>query len=106
MRVLQPGGDGDFAREALGAEGGRELLPQHLDGDLALVLQVFGKVDGRHATLPKLALEAVTVGEGGGEALEGGAHDGSGRETIIGTWVFEKSSPTHSNGLSLVTARA
>ncbi len=104
--MLQTSGDGDLAREALGAECGRELLSQHLDGDLALVLQVFGKVDRCHATLPELALEAVPVGEGGGESFEGGGQDGSGRGTTMGASVFEKSSPKHSNGLSLVTASA
>ncbi len=34
---------------------------QDLDGDPAAVLQVFGEVDGGHAALAELALEAVAV---------------------------------------------
>ena len=41
---------------------------QDLDGDLAAVLEVLGEVDGGHAALAELALEAVAVGEGRGEA--------------------------------------
>ncbi len=36
--------------------------------DLAIVLQVLGEVDGGHTAGAELALDAVAVGESGGEA--------------------------------------
>ena len=39
-----------------------QLGVQDLDGDLAVVLQVLGEVDGGHAALAELAFEAVAVG--------------------------------------------
>ena len=39
--------------------GGGELGTEHLDGDLPLVPQVLGQVDGGHPALPELALEQV-----------------------------------------------
>ena len=38
--MLEPGRDPDLAGEALGAEAGGELGAEHLDGDLAVVLEV------------------------------------------------------------------
>ena len=66
--VLEARGDLDLAGEALGAEGGGELGTEDLDGDAAVVLQVFGEVDGGHAALAELPLDAVAAGEGGLEA--------------------------------------
>ena len=65
--VLQVGDGLDLAEEPLGADHRRELRPQHLDRDLAVVLQVLGEIHRRHAALPQLPLDAVAVGEGGGE---------------------------------------
>src|SRR5262249_20736578 len=42
---------------------------QDFDGNLAVVLEILGEVDGRHSTLPKLTLEAIAVGESGLEQL-------------------------------------
>ena len=61
--MLQGGGDLDFPEEALAAEHGRQLGAQHLDGDLAAVLEVLGEVDGGHATGAEFALDPVAVGE-------------------------------------------
>ena len=66
--MLEVGGDLDLGEEALAADDGDELGVQDLDGDLAAVLQVVGEIDGGHAALAELALDAVAVGEGGGEA--------------------------------------
>ena len=63
----------DLLHEALGAEHGGELGLQDLEGDLAVVLEVLGEVDRRHAALAELALDAVAIGEGGREAI-GGRH--------------------------------
>ena len=64
VRVLQPGGQLDLAQEPLGAERGGELGVEHLERDRAVVPEVLGEVDRRHAAAPELALERVAVGEG------------------------------------------
>ena len=56
--MLQVGGDPDLRQEPLGAEDGGELGAEDFDGDLAVVLQVVGEVDGGHAAAAELALEA------------------------------------------------
>ncbi len=61
--MLEVGGDLDLGQEAVPAQHGGELGVQHLDGDLAAVPEVLGEIDGGHATLAQLALEAVPVGE-------------------------------------------
>ena len=76
--MLKARGERDFLEESLGAQHGRELGVQHLHRDFALVAHVFGQVDRRHAARAKLALEAVTVGEGGGERWRRGGHDNEG----------------------------
>ncbi len=67
--MLQGGGGLDLDHEAVGAEDGGELGLEDLDGDLAVVLEVVGEVDGGHAAGPKLALDAVAVGQCRGEAV-------------------------------------
>ncbi len=59
--MLQVGGDLDLGQEAIAADDGAELGVEDLDRDLAAVLQVLGEVDGGHAALAELALEAVAV---------------------------------------------
>ena len=59
----------DLADKPLGAERGSEFGTEDLYGDLALVLQILGEIDRRHATGTKFALDGVAVGEGGGEAV-------------------------------------
>ena len=67
--MLQVGGVLDLAEEALGAEDGRELGAEDLEGDLAVVLQVVGQVDGGHAAAAELALDRVPVGEGSAQGV-------------------------------------
>ncbi len=67
--MLQRRGEFDLLEEALAAEDGGEFGAEHLDRDLAPVLQVLGEVDGRHATRTKLTLDAVAIGECLGEAV-------------------------------------
>ena len=62
--MLQVGGGLDLAQESLGADHGGELGAQHLDRDLAVVLEVVGEVDRGHAARAELALDAVAVGQG------------------------------------------
>ena len=65
-------------RNRSGADDGGELGAEHLEGDLPVVLEVVGEVDGRHAALAQLALDAVALVErpvqlaGGGHGLQGG----------------------------------
>ena len=69
MRVLEPGGEPDLALEPLRAERRGQLRMQHLERDGAVVSEVPGEVDRGHAAAPKLALEAVAVGQGGLERV-------------------------------------
>ena len=64
----------DFPGEPLGPDGGGQLGSQHLDRDLARVLQVLGEIDRGHAPLAQLPLEAVAVGERGGELGRDAGH--------------------------------
>ena len=64
----------DLLHEPLGAEHCRELRPQHLHRDLAVVLQILGEIDGGHAAFAEAALDAVAVGEGRGELLGDFSH--------------------------------
>ena len=52
---------------------GGQVLAQHLDGDLALVLEVHGEIHRRHAASPEFALDPVAVGQGGNQA-RGNSH--------------------------------
>ena len=72
--MLQLGGGLDFREEPLAADHGGELGAQHLERDLAVVLEVLGQVDGGHAARAELALDAVAVGEGGDQSVGGGVH--------------------------------
>ena len=48
---------------------------QHLERHLALVLEILGQVDGGHAALPKLALDAITIDQCRREPIGCRAHD-------------------------------
>ena len=61
VRMLQARRGADLAQEALTADRGAEIGVEHLDRDIAIVLEVVGEIHGRHAALPKFALEAVAV---------------------------------------------
>jgi hypothetical protein len=68
--VLQVRRGLDLLQESLGADHRRELGPQHLEGNPAVVPDVVRQVHGSHAARPELALDAVTVGQGNGQALQ------------------------------------
>lgn len=70
VRVLQPGRDLHFSEETLVAERRRQLGVQDLDRHRAVVLEVFGQVDGCHPAAAELSLEAIATGQGGGDASE------------------------------------
>ena len=63
VRVSQLRGDSDFVQESLGADRRGEVGAHHLEGDEAIVAQVAGEVDGRHAALPELALDGIAAGQ-------------------------------------------
>ena len=56
------------------AEDGRQFGSEDFHRHLAMVLQVLGEVDGRHAAFAKFFLDGVAVGQGGLEAVEIIAH--------------------------------
>jgi len=69
MRVSEIGHRLDFPKEPLCAQGPSQLRIEHLHGDLAMMLQVLGQVDGGHPAATDLAVESITVGEGRPEAF-------------------------------------
>jgi hypothetical protein len=70
VRMLEIGGGGDLGQEPLGPDDGGKFGAQDLDRHLAVVLEVFGQVDGGHAALAELALDAIAVGQRRCEALQ------------------------------------
>ena len=63
-----------LAQEPLGAQRGCEIGTQNFYGDLAMMLDVFGKVDGCHTAAAELRFNRVSVGEGGFQAVEEVGH--------------------------------
>src|SRR5438309_1812260 len=59
--------DLDLPQEPLGADRSREVAPEHLDRDFAVVLLVLREVNGRHAAPTELAVNGIAVREGRGE---------------------------------------
>ena len=72
VRVGETGGELDLAEEPLGADRGREVGPEDLEGDLAVVAEVLGQEHDGHAALAELALEVVAAGEAAVELLLAG----------------------------------
>ena len=58
----------DLDDEPLGAEHRGQLGLEHLERDLAVVLEVLRQKHRGHAALTEFALDAIAVGERGGEA--------------------------------------
>ncbi len=67
--MLEVGGDLDLGQEPFGAEHGGQLGAKDLHRDLAVVLEILREVHRGHAALAQLALNAVAVTKGGGEAV-------------------------------------
>ena len=74
VRVLQPGGHPDLTQEALDAEHGGELGTQHLQGDVAIVLEIACQIYRCHATGTDFTLDSVVLGEGRPETFERVGH--------------------------------
>ena len=62
--MLQPGSERDLFEEAVGAQRPGDLGTQHLEGDLAGMLEVPGEIDGRHPAPTELALDRVALRDG------------------------------------------
>jgi hypothetical protein len=67
VRVLELRRGLDLLQEPVGTDHGGQLGPQHLQCDLAVVLQIFGEIDGGHAAFAEAAFDAVAIGEGRGD---------------------------------------
>jgi hypothetical protein len=104
MGMLQGGSDLDLPEEALLAQGGRELLAQELDGDLAVVPKVVGEVHGGHSARTELALDAVAVSQGTGEPVEGLGRQGQATLRIEGGYAMLRGTSIYPRKASLVTA--
>ncbi len=72
--VLEPRSCPDLRKKAVAAQRGTQVGVQHLDGDIAFVADVVREVDRGHAALTEFALDAVAIGQRGGEACESLSH--------------------------------
>lgn len=72
--VGQLGRDPDLGEEPLPAERRREILEQHLDGHVTVVLEIAGQEDGGHAAVPDFPIYGVVASQGTLEALESFGH--------------------------------
>jgi len=68
--VLERRRDLDLLEETIRAQQGGQLRPKQLDRYPAVMLEVFRQVDRRHTALAHLTLDAVAVGEGGGQVVD------------------------------------
>ena len=70
--MLQPGGDPDLLEEAVRAERGDQLAAEDLERDRPVVPEILRQPHRRHPAPAELALDAVAVGQGSGEEVDGG----------------------------------
>ncbi len=63
--MLQVGGDAYLADKSFVSQHRRQFGMDHLDGDLAIVLQVLRQLDRRHAAATELPLDPVVAGKRG-----------------------------------------
>ena len=79
--MLQVRCDLDLGPEPLGTDHRGQLGTQHLDCDLAVVPQVLGEIDRRHAALAQFPLDAVATAKCGRQPSELGTHFGDNSAT-------------------------
>ena len=70
MRMAHARGGRDFHHEALGAEYGGQFGLEDLERDSAVVFQVLGEIDRRHAPAAHLPLDPVEDGQGSRQLIE------------------------------------
>ena len=70
--MLQSRSELDFPLEALGAYGFGDLIVKNLERHGTVVSQIVRKIDGGEPTAAELALNAVTVVQGGFESVARG----------------------------------
>ena len=70
MRMLQLRRRLDLAEKALAAKCRAEIRVQHLDGDIAVVLEIVREVDSGHAASADVTLDAVPVPDRGRESFD------------------------------------
>jgi len=68
VRVVEAGSEPDLPEKSPPPQRFGELGMEHLERDVAVVLDVVGEVDRGHPSRPELALDTITVGEGRSEA--------------------------------------
>ena len=68
--MVEGGRDLDFPEEPLGAERGRKLRAQELEGDETFVLEIAGEVHRGHSAAAQLALDRVAAEQGSVELGE------------------------------------
>jgi hypothetical protein len=69
VRMHERRGDLDFSVEAIGADGRRQLRPQHLDGDLPVVPQIVAQKHLGEPATADLALDRIAAVKRGLEAV-------------------------------------
>ena len=67
MGVVKLRDQPDFPQESLAAELGRDVGPEHLERDIAIVFEIVREVHRGHAALTQFAVEAVAVAQGVGK---------------------------------------
>src|SRR5262245_48525872 len=66
--MLQPRGRANLGEKTLSTERGTEVGMEDLDGDVAVVADVVREIDRRHAAGAELPIDAIAIGEGGGQS--------------------------------------
>lgn len=62
--MLQVGGGLDLSQESLRPHDGPQFGLQHLEGNVAVVLEIVREIDGGHATFAELTQDLVAIGQG------------------------------------------
>jgi hypothetical protein len=66
--------DLDLAEETIDANRSGQLRPEHLDRDLAIMLEIVSEIDGCHPTSTELTLNRVAVSQRSFQTIKGVSH--------------------------------
>ncbi len=100
VRVLELSRGLDLGEESLGAERRREVRMQHLDRDVAIVLEVVREVDRGHPSRAELALDEVAIRQGPGEARNVAGHGARTRSSNSAAQLTTTTTPALPTGSS------